>query len=546
MCHGYDFPAWEAECINNLISSGYAEPVLLIRDVTKQENELVLKKLFRSSFLAEMYDTWWLRRRAKSLKKVNMIDALKNVRCIDCKEIQKSKFSQSCTDEDIKIIESYQLDFILRFGFNTVQGKILGAAQYGVWSYHHDVKNLHKGSPPCFWEIFHGAPKTEAILQRLTDRLDGDIILYRGFFKTSLASYVTNLDRVYLGSADWCARVCAEIVMGQTEKFQESPSISQIPIYRYPTNLQFIYFLLQMLVSLIKRVWRLGLYIDIWNVGITENCIEQILDNRYIDNIKWIKQHKANHFVADPFSYVWNGKYHILAEDFDYASSGRLVEFVLPDSFEQLSFKTVMENPFHMSYPYIFSENGEIYCIPEMHESNKVILYKKVRDKWQVVQTLLEELPVVDPTLFKYHELYWLFFTLANDGLYGNLKLYAYYAESFDSIYQPHPLNPLKCDVGSSRSAGQPIMVDGQLYRPSQDCSETYGGAVVMNQVLRLSPVEFEEVAIAHIKPSETSPYPHGLHTINALENTTLVDSKRFVFDVLAWRKNLFFRELWD
>lgn len=286
MCNGYEFSAWEAECISNLISSGYAEPVLLIRNITKQKNEFVLKKLFRRFSLAEMYDMWWLRRRTKSLKKVNMTDSLKDLEFIDCNEIQNGKFFQCFTDEYIKIIESYQLDFILRFSFNIIRGKILSAARYGVWSYHHHVEHFHGDSPPCFWDMFHGNPKTGAILQRLTDRLDGGIILHRGFFKTSLVSYVTNLDRVYFGSADWCTRVCAEIVMGQSDKFQKRLSVSQAPIYRYPTNLQFIYFLLQLLVVFIKKIWKASLYIDIWHVGITENRVEQIFNNEYIDDIK--------------------------------------------------------------------------------------------------------------------------------------------------------------------------------------------------------------------------------------------------------------------
>uniref|UniRef100_UPI003FA43082 glucosamine inositolphosphorylceramide transferase family protein n=1 Tax=Candidatus Entotheonella palauensis TaxID=93172 RepID=UPI003FA43082 len=158
----------------------------------------------------------------------------------------------------------------------------------------------------------------------------------------------------------------------------------------------------------------------------------------------------------------------------------------------------------------------------------------------------VEGLPVVDPTLFKYRELYWLFYTLQNDGCYGNLKLYASYATSLDALWQPHPLNPLKCDISSSRSAGNPVLINGQLYRPSQDCSETYGGAVVINQVLTLSPTAFEEVAIAHLKPNPTGPYPNGLHTLNAMEHATFVDGKRFAFDLLAWQKNAVFKNFWE
>jgi hypothetical protein len=546
MCDGYRFPTWEAKCIKTLIASGYAEPVLLIRDVTKKEREPYRKKIFRNDFLAEMFDTRWLRKRSKALKEVSMTEHLKDVKIINCSVVQKGNFSQYFVDKDIKIIKSYQLDFILRFAFNIIRGEILNAARYGVWSYHHDDETLYRGGPPCFWEIWHGDPKTGTILQKLTDRLDGGIILHRGYFKTSPVSYVANLDRAYLGSTDWCARLCAEIVWGQTDKFASQPSLSQAPIYRFPSNLQFIYFLFKMASSLIERIYRLTFYIDVWNVGITQDRIDKIIDSGYIDNIKWIKQKNSKHYTADPFAYINNGKYHVLVEDFDYKSGGKISELILPDGLQEYNLKPVLQGSHHMSYPYIFSENGDIYCLPETHETRKVCLYKKTDETWEYVRTLIQDLPIVDPVLFRYHDLYWIFFTLQNDGFYGNLKLHAYYADTLESTWQPHPLNPLKCDVSSSRSAGNPVMVAGKLYRPSQDCSETYGGAVVINEILTLSPTEFSEIPVAHIKPRQSSPYPHGLHTLNALENVTVVDSKRFAFDLLAWRKNPFFKDFWD
>ena len=191
-----------------------------------------------------------------------------------------------------------------------------------------------------------------------------------------------------------------------------------------------------------------------------------------------------------------------------------------------------------MSYPCIFSEHGEIYCVPETCQSNGASLYKKVGGEWKLVRRLLEGYPVVDPTLFKHQGLYWLFFTLQNDGASGNLKLYAHYAEDIQAEWKPHLLNPLKCDIGSSRPAGSPVMIGDDLFRPSQDSSKTYGGALVLNNIVKLSPTEFEEVSVAHIEPMKSSPYPHGLHTLNPMGAAAVIDSKKFSFDPLAWRKN--------
>ena len=87
-------------------------------------------------------------------------------------------------------------------------------ARYGVWSYHHDDPSKYRGRPACFWEIYNNDPITGAILQRLTDKLDGGPILHQGWFYTEKDSYVTNLDTVYFNSANWPEQVCARLRKG--------------------------------------------------------------------------------------------------------------------------------------------------------------------------------------------------------------------------------------------------------------------------------------------------------------------------------------------
>ena len=90
-----------------------------------------------------------------------------------------------------------------------------------------------------------------------------------------------------------------------------------------------------------------------------------------------------------------------------------------------------------------------------------------------------------------------------------------------------HARNPVKYDVCSARSGGTPFVYRGQLYRPGQDCSETYGGAVRLNRITRLTPQEFAEETAAVVRPDPKGPYPSGLHTLSAFGDWTLIDGKR-------------------
>ena len=95
--------------------------------------------------------------------------------------------------------------------------------------------------------------------------------------------------------------------------------------------------------------------------------------------------------------------------------------------------------------------------------------------------------------------------------------------------WEPHPGNPLKADVRSSRPAGTPFVHAGETYRPAQDSAAGYGSAVVLNRVTRLTTTQYAEEPVARFAPPPGSPYPHGAHTLAAAGEVTAVDGKRRV-----------------
>jgi hypothetical protein len=79
-------------------------------------------------------------------------------------------------------------------------------------------------------------------------------------------------------------------------------------------------------------------------------------------------------------------------------------------------------------------------------------------------------------------------------------------------------------------------MYSGHLYRPAQDCSKKYGGAVVLNRVTKLTPSEFQEEQASIIAPYKNSPFPDGIHTTSSVGEYTLIDGKRRIlnFDIFS------------
>ena len=189
-----------------------------------------------------------------------------------------------------------------------------------------------------------------------------------------------------------------------------------------------------------------------------------------------------------------------------------------------------MAPAYHTSYPYLFEHLGQIYCVPETYQAREVSLYRaeEFPNRWVKVATLIEDLAGLDSTVFQHEGRWWLMATDNDDG--PNRKLKAWYASELLGPWKPHAANPVKVDARSARPAGTPFMHNGHLYRPAQDSSREYGGRVILNRVLRLTPTEFREEQAVVIEPDEYGPYPDGLHTLSSVGDMTVIDGRKKVF----------------
>ena len=166
----------------------------------------------------------------------------------------------------------------------------------------------------------------------------------------------------------------------------------------------------------------------------------------------------------------------------------------------------VLEKDYHLSYPFIFEWNNKYYMVPESRANKTIDLYECVEfpDKWNFKQHLMENISAVDTTLIHYANKWWLFTAIAeNEAAAPNVELFLYYSDDlFGGEWNAHPLNPIISDVKSARPAGKLFIKDGKLFRPSQDCSTTYGYCFDLNEIEVLSETEYREKKTFSIKPN--------------------------------------------
>ncbi len=80
-----------------------------------------------------------------------------------------------------------------------------------------------------------------------------------------------------------------------------------------------------------------------------------------------------------------------------------------------------------------------------------------------------------------------------------------------------------------SRSAGRIFAWQGAFYRPSQDCSKTYGYAIVVQKIRTINEREYAEDEAFEIFPNWYRKII-GTHTLNHVGGLTIIDGQRQVW----------------
>jgi hypothetical protein len=206
---------------------------------------------------------------------------------------------------------------------------------------------------------------------------------------------------------------------------------------------------------------------------------------------------------ADPFPMRVNGRSWLFFEEIPWRGGrGHISVAELDEEGDMHDQRIVLATPHHLSYPFVFRHDDDIYLVPESRASSATTLYRarEFPDEWEPLCVLADE-ALYDPTPFYHDGTWWLFGTIAHLGESQDDELHLFYADRLAGPWHPHPRNPVVSDVRGARPAG-PIIRDGsRVVRPAQDCSGRYGRAVVFKEVLELSRSGYHELEVARLEP---------------------------------------------
>jgi len=286
---------------------------------------------------------------------------------------------------------------------------------------------------------------------------------------------------------------------------------------------------------------------DIWRSGIIAAPMRELFAQGLADHQPvWLPACRPFTFDADPFGIWRDEQLFVFVETYDYRVRIGGIDVLCYDAGLRLQWrKPCLRQPWHLSYPFVLEDGGQTWMLPEAHRSGVLRLYRAADFplQWQVAATIELDCVPVDATPVHFEGRWWLFYSPASSKLDKISKLHVAFADDIAGPWFAHPGNPVRVDASSSRPGGTPVVIDGQLVVPMQDCRQTYGGAIRSLHIHRLTSTMFEAVAGAEITaPAAFAPYIEGLHTMSACGSVTLVDAKyidrslRGLAIDLAWR----------
>ncbi len=539
MCNSFSLQKWQAAILNELKAEGHELSLIIInsRPPKPKRKWFPFPTTPPGKWLYQFCNRYFFRPAWRQT--VDLQDEVQAVPQIVC-EVVTRDFSQFFSADDVDFISNQNLDFILRFGFNIVRGDILTAARYGVWSFHHGDEQTFRGGPPGFWEMYHAKHTTGVILQRITHRLDAGIVLKKYLFTTVRHSYTSQLDNLLSNSIPMVRQVCNDIVHDRAEYLSAPSSKSNAPVYRIPGNWKMTLFLIKQLRNRFLFHWTHTVLSEQWNLGLIDAPAAKVAFNwkTYRKRVRWFPPLPKHEFRADGFLISVNDHLKLLCERFNYHNNkGYIEQIILTEDISKADHGLAISEKKHISFPFTFNFKDDVFCVPENSASGltKLYLFNKDTEEFDFLCDLLPE-PVIDPVLHLYEGRWWLFGTLPSNP---SGALYVWYADSLPGPYIPHQGNPVKVDNTSCRSAGPVLQADKVLFRPAQNSSKTYGGSIVINQILTLTPEEFNEQPVVDLMPDDDWIFSEGIHTISGQGKLTVIDAKRYRFVARAFISRL-------
>ena len=262
-----------------------------------------------------------------------------------------------------------------------------------------------------------------------------------------------------------------------------------------------------------------------WRVGFTR---KPWIDGDWSDGTSIANPEGS--FLADPFTIAVDGTHYIFVEEFRFKDRKGVIAAYRLHGDQPKRIGIVLEQAYHLSFPFVFRHAGDIFMVPESGAGRCVKLYKSTSFPagWQEVKVLLEGVEAVDTIMFEHRGLWWMLTTIKGQGPgLNSAELHAFHAPDPLGEWTAHRDNPVVMDARRGRNGGFLRDELGRPHRVAQIPGFTfYGAGASVFRIDELSPETYGERLVTEVRP-DFLPRLDGTHHIHSADGLTVYDFLR-------------------
>jgi len=524
-------PGWVHYLIGKLISCKAIEPTLVIF-IDDSKAAVGLDRgpiLFR---LWSALDRWVRRRRTDALQFLDWRLLLRD-RSIPVMLLSTCNTHPSGIDSTVK---AANFDLLLYLGSDIHGAEALAGACPTKWSVQQECLRGAAGVPGQFWDMYEGNRITRYGPKVIEQKQNQTSTVYCSSAATNFLSLALNQNTAYWEIADALVKRLFDAETLGMQLNSDMPA-SQHSTSRSLGSFRMAGFLVQWIMRIMRHELRKRLFREQWSIALQPKVDVSTVN---FEHAVKILRPPRDHFYADPFLIERSGRNYLFFEDYKFSSRKGMISFCEVDAEGNCSEpRVVLERNYHLSYPFLFTWQGELYMIPETRDNGTIEMYRArdFPDAWVQEAVLMSDVAATDSTLLQYHGKWWLFTAGMLEHAPPHGTLWLFFAESPMGPWTAHPKNPIVSDPSCARPAGCLFFDNGELIRPGQDCTDSYGHATKLHRVNVLSETDYQESLTVNISPDQI-PGSSGIHTFNQNAEFRVIDCKfmipRFNFTFLG------------
>jgi hypothetical protein len=462
----------------------------------------------------------------------DVINQLTHVSRVEVRFFTKND-ANTISNDDIEKVVNANLDVIINLVDIGGLEEIAKQPTYGIWSFMFTDSESDKQGPTGFWEVLDKHEGIGFSLLRQTSDSNKKQVIDTAFFNRGWSISETR-NTVQEGAVSVFTKAIYSLVKGSPYKAKKERLISAE--YKNLSVFQVMRYCLYFYSTVVQKIWeKFGSRVFSWKserwslfLGTGSFINEDLISSVPLDM-------PADEFWADPFLFKHKNNTYVFFENYSYRSKKGKISCGLLDGTDLINIVDVLEFDYHLSFPYIFEEAGEIFLMPETSENERLEIYRAIEfpRTWELYSTAFEGERVAD-AFFHTDDTKqkWLFLNkqvASTSPMNSELYIYRIDSIKLESI-EAHSQNPVIIDARVARNGGAIFKHEGELYRPSQRNTDAiYGRALNINKIEKLTINEYSETTERVVRPDFDKKLM-AMHHIHQLGDT-------YVFDAAYKRK---------